>query len=74
MMAEIVNLRRFRKAARRREEADRAAANRQRHGMTRAEREASANERERQARTLDGHRREDGADDEAASPPGKQGE
>ena len=53
-MGEVVNLRLARKAAgRKAQEAD-AAANRARHGRTKAEREATTAEAERTARLLDG--------------------
>ncbi len=53
-MAEIVNLRRVKKA-RARDDAERqAAANRALHGRSRMEREAAATEQRRQDRLLDG--------------------
>lgn len=58
-MAEIVNLRLARKA-RQRGEADRqAAANRARHGESKADKVRRRQEAERLARTVDGARRED---------------
>ena len=57
-MAEIVNLRRARKARARDAAEVTAAANRAAHGRTRAEREAAALEAERQTRALDNARRE----------------
>lgn len=59
-MAEIVNLRRVRKARARAEAEAIAAANRDKHGRPPAEREAGKAERLRSERTLDAHRREDG--------------
>ncbi len=52
-MAEIVNLRRIKKARVRAEADTLAAANRASHGRTRAERDATETERRRQARILD---------------------
>lgn len=57
-MAEIVNLNRARKAAQKREELAKAAANRAQHGQSRAAREAEAKRRAALARTLDSARRE----------------
>ncbi len=62
-MAEIVNLRRFRKAAARRRKAEAAADNRVRHGVDKATREAARKTREREGRQLDGARREDAPED-----------
>lgn len=56
MSAEVVNLRQARKARRREEDEQRAAANRARFGRTRAERDAGAAEASRAARALDGAR------------------
>ena len=65
MAAEIVNLRKARKA-RARAEHDRAAeANRRLHGMTRAERDRLAEEKRRRDAHVDGHRREEPGDDGA---------
>ena len=58
-MGEVVNLRRARKARDRAEAEGAAAANRAAFGRTRAQKEADAREAERQARLLDGARRED---------------
>jgi Domain of unknown function (DUF4169) len=58
-MAEIINLRRARKAATRKDKEAQAAANRLAHGRTRAEREATQAETARAARLLDGARREE---------------
>jgi hypothetical protein len=52
-MGEIVNLRRARKARARDEAAQRAAENRARAGMSKAERAAEAKRKELAARTLD---------------------
>lgn len=57
MAGEIVNLRRVRKARARVETEDKAAENRRRHGLTKAEKEAEAAKRERATRHIDGHRR-----------------
>ena len=59
MPAEIVNLRRARKAKARAGLEQTAAENRRLHGRTKAEREKEAAERERAARAVDAHRRED---------------
>ena len=53
-MAEIVNLNRVRKRLERAAEADRAVANRARHGRTRAERAREKEEADRVDRALDG--------------------
>ncbi|WP_116968531.1 DUF4169 family protein [Blastomonas sp. UPD001] len=57
-MAEIINLRQARKAARRKQDEATAAANRAKFGRTRAERVAQASEQIRAARLLDGAKRE----------------
>ncbi len=57
-MAEIVNLRRFRKAKARSEEAAVADVNRARHGRSAAERRAETGEAARQKAGLDGHKLE----------------
>ncbi len=59
-MAEIVNLRRARKAKLRQAEAAEAAANRARHGRTAAERERERMLAEQARRALDASQREDG--------------
>jgi hypothetical protein len=59
-VAEIVNLRRARKAKARQENDSVAAANRIVHGRSKAEKQRLAAEKERAERTLDGHRRDDG--------------
>ena len=56
MTAEVVNLRRVRKAKARDERAAEADANRARHGRTRAERDGHAVAAERLTRVLDNHR------------------
>ncbi len=58
-MAEIINLRRARKAQQRADAAGKADANRAKFGRTRAEKEAEAKRAEKTRRTLDAHRRED---------------
>ena len=55
-MAEIVNLRTRRKQLARADAAHAAAQNRAQHGRTRAERQATEAARERDERSLDGHR------------------
>lgn len=68
-MAEIVNLRSARKQKARSEKERAAEANRALHGRTKAEKQAEASSRARDAATHEGHRRE------PASPaPGKDGE
>jgi hypothetical protein len=57
-MAEIVNLRRARKAKAREEAARTAAANRLHYGRTKAERAREAAERARREALLDGARRD----------------
>lgn len=57
MTAEILNLRRARKAKARRDKADEAARNRARHGMSRSERAVRDAEAEGRERLLDGARR-----------------
>jgi hypothetical protein len=61
MTADIVNLRRARKAKARDTHERTAAENRRLHGRSKGERLAERSERERTARQLDSHRRE--ADD-----------
>lgn len=60
MSAELVNLRRARKARLREEDERRAAENRARFGRPRAERDAQSAEADRAARALDGSRIEGG--------------
>ncbi len=55
MSAELVNLRRVRKARLRAEKDRASAANRVLHGRTRVERDAQHLERDRAGRSLDGH-------------------
>jgi hypothetical protein len=57
-MAEIVNLRRARKAKAREEAARTAAANRFQHGRTKAEKAREAADRARREALLDGARRD----------------
>jgi hypothetical protein len=57
-MGEIVNLRRTRKAAKRREEAVRAAENRLVHGRSKTERALEEARAEKARRELDAHRLE----------------
>lgn len=57
-MSEIVNLKRHRKRLAREEREQRAQANRERFGRSKAEREKTAAEKDRDARHLDGHKRE----------------
>lgn len=63
-MAEIVNLRRVRKAKDRDAAAKQAAANRAQHGETKGEKLRRQQEAERLARTVDGARREEGRDED----------
>ena len=58
-MAEIVNLNRYRKALRKSRVKAEAEGNRVRHGRTRAEKLRDADDRDREARLLDGAKRED---------------
>ena len=62
MTAEIVNLRRARKARARSAREDEAAANRRRFGRTGAEKEKEAAERAQAERQIEAHRREPPAD------------
>lgn len=57
-MAEVINLRLARKARARTDAAQQAAENRALHGLTKAERQTQARERERLAKVVDGARRE----------------
>jgi hypothetical protein len=59
MPAEIVNLRRVRKAKVRNIREETAAENRRLHGRTKAEKAKEAAERERAVRAIDAHRRDD---------------
>jgi hypothetical protein len=65
MAAEIVNLSRARKAKARAAHDREAEASRRLHGMTKAERERLADERRRLGAHVEGHRREEGGEDEA---------
>lgn len=58
MAADIVNLRRARKARARAEREKEAEENRRTFGRSKAEKSRQTSERERTARTIDGHRRE----------------
>lgn len=58
-MADIVNLRRARKARERAEAATQAANNRTRFGQTRVSREQAADEEARRNRLLDGAKRDE---------------
>jgi hypothetical protein len=60
MSAEIINLRKARKAKQRREAEARAEENRAKFGRAKAEREANLAEKEREARRLDLLRRQGG--------------
>ena len=60
MSAEIINLRKVRKAKQRRDAATRAEENRAKFGRTKAEREATGAEKERETRRLDSLRRQGG--------------
>ncbi|MFZ5667827.1 MAG: DUF4169 family protein [Pseudomonadota bacterium] len=57
-MADIINLRQARKAARRKHDEATAAANRAKFGRTKAERVAQASEQARALRLIDGAKRE----------------
>jgi hypothetical protein len=59
-MAEIVNLRVVRKRARRRQAEQAAAVNRLAHGIAKDERLADEARRDKAARDLEGHRRDEG--------------
>ena len=63
-MAEIVNLRRARKQRARQEAEKQADRNRVAFGRTKAERSLTEAERDKAARTLDGHRLAGPPDDE----------
>ncbi|MBJ7484299.1 DUF4169 family protein [Brevundimonas sp.] len=58
-MGEIVNLNRARKAREKAADKAVAVANRAAHGRTKSQREAADKERDREARLLDGAKRED---------------
>lgn len=61
-MGEIINLRRAKKQRARAEAETDAAANRAAHGRTKAEKTLTGAEKDRAAKVLDAHRREDGDD------------
>ena len=61
MAADIVNLRRARKAKARVGREQTAAENRRLHGRTKAEKDTEAAERERAFRAIEAHRREEDA-------------
>ena len=63
-MAEIINLRRVRKQRARQEAEQQAQQNRITFGRTKAERSLTDAERDKAARTLDGHRLASPPDDE----------
>lgn len=63
-MAEIINLRRARKKKAREDAAKIAAENRARHGRSKAERARDAAEAARAERSLEGHRRTPGPDED----------
>ena len=56
IMGEVINLRKARKQAKKREDAERAASNRAVHGRTKAETTIEATRSERMRRHLDAHR------------------
>ena len=60
MSAEVVNLRKARKDAKKREDAERAAANRIAYGRTKAQRESHEEQKQKSSRHLDGHKIEPG--------------
>ena len=55
-MGDVVNLRQFRKRRARQDKADKAAANRRKHGRTKTEVESEVQRREREERSLDDKR------------------
>ena len=59
-MGEIVNLRKFRKQTKKRDDAERAAANRIVHGRSKASRELDEKRTKRLRQHLDGHRIDSG--------------
>ena len=58
-MADIINLRTIRKQKARADKAQRAEQNRALHGRTKAEKLKQAAEKDRAARHIDGHKREE---------------
>lgn len=61
-MGDVVNLNRFRKVTKKRDDKARAAANRTLYGTSGADRAKLESERERARALLDGHKREPAAD------------
>ena len=59
-MGEIVNLRKFRNQAKKREDAERAAANRIIHGRSKSEPNLESKNSDKSHRHLDGHRIDSG--------------
>jgi ribosomal protein S2 len=59
-MGDVINLRKVRKQAKKREDAERAAANRIVHGRTKAERDLQARNADRLDRHLEGHKIDSG--------------
>jgi hypothetical protein len=57
-MSEIINLKRYRKHLARQQKEQEAQAKRQRYGRSKAEREKADKEKSRDARHIDGHKRE----------------
>ena len=66
MSAQIINLKRARKAKQRHEAETCAEQNRAKFGRTKAERQATQAEQELEARRLEAARRQSGSDDEPA--------
>lgn len=64
-MADILNLRRFRKARQRADQDDAAARNRATHGRSKAQRHVETTLAQKADRALDGHRREPALDTDA---------
>jgi Domain of unknown function (DUF4169) len=58
-MADIVNLKNFRKQKARAEKEDAAKLNREKFGQTKSEKKQSAAEKLLSAKTLDGHKRDE---------------
>ena len=59
-MGDVINLRKARKQAKRREDVERAAANRIVHGRSKSERNLQERDEDRLNRHLDGHKIESG--------------
>jgi len=72
--AELVNLRRVRKAKQRQADAETAAENRLRFGKSKAERHLETAVAAREERSFQGHRRERNQDDANTEPQGSPGE